>query len=352
MSQINNQHDLNKLSINNKVKTEDKLFNHLPIQNHRLYQLYDTARLTFWLESEIDFTYDVIDWNKKLNKDERHFISHILAFFVQSDQLVNINLSERFLIDIQTIPKSMMSPAKLFYNFQQMIEDVHSLTYETTLNTLVTDPSENEYYKNAIANIPAVNKKAQWAIKYIEDQTSTFGIRLIAFAILEGLMFSGSFCAIFWLQERNISDKNILRGLVQSNKFICRDENLHYEFALTLFDELKHSNEYHLEYNVDTIYQMIRDAVDIETEFINVSIPCNMIGMNANLMTQYIQYTADKLLLDIELEPIFNIENPFPFMNNLGLTDKANFFENKETVYQRPVSGNDNNKCDLTDLDF
>jgi ribonucleoside-diphosphate reductase subunit M2 len=352
MSQINNQHELNKLSINNKVKTEDKLFNHLPIQNHRLYNLYDKSRLTFWTQDEVDLSYDLIDWTKKLDKNERHFISHILAFFVQSDQLVNINLSERFLIDIQTIPKSMQSPAKLFYNFQQMIEDVHSLMYETLLNTLVTDPSENEYYKNAIANIPAINKKAQWAIKYIEDQTSTFGIRLIAFAILEGLMFSGSFCSIFWLQERNVSDKNILRGLVQSNKFICRDENLHYEFAITLFDELKHSNEYHLEYNVDTIYQMIRDAVDIETEFINVSIPCNMIGMNANLMTQYIQYTADKLLLDIELDPIFNVENPFPFMNNLGLTDKANFFENKETVYQRPVSGNDNDKYDPDDLDF
>lgn len=319
---------------------ESKLYSLLPVSDSELYELYNKARLTFWTHDEIELDYDVSDWKTKLNDNERYFISHILGFFVQSDQLVNINLSERFIKDIESIPSDLYKYSKLFYNFQQMIEDIHTLTYETLLNELITDYTENKHYKNSIQNIPAIKKKAEWAAKYIDDKESTFPIRLIAFAILEGIFFSGSFCSIFWLGQKDSNNKNLMRGLVQSNKFINRDENLHYTFAITLFNKLKVHPEYNMEdINEDIFYEMIENAVDIEIEFINVSIPCDMIGMNKELMAQYIKYVADKLLLDIGLEPLYNSTNPFDFMRMLGMTDKCNFFESKETTYQKPVMG-------------
>ncbi len=317
---------------------QDKLYSLLPVSDMELYELYDKARLTYWTHDEIELDYDVSDWKNKLNDNERYFISHILGFFVQSDQLVNINLSERFVKDIENIPSDLYKYSKLFYNFQQMIEDIHTLTYETLLNTLITDYTENNHYKNSIQNIPAITKKAEWAAKYIDDTTSTFPIRLIAFAILEGIFFSGSFCSIFWLGQKD-TNKNLMRGLVQSNKFINRDENLHYTFAVTLFNKLKNHDEYEMEFDPKIFYQMIEQAVAIETEFINVSIPCDMIGMNAALMEQYIKYVADQLLKDIDLDPLYNAPNPFDFMRMLGMTDKCNFFEAKETTYQKPVMG-------------
>ena len=200
----------------------------LPVQDTELYALYETAMRTFWTFDEVDLVNDVVQWNENLTDDERNFLSHVLGFFVQADQLVNINLGDRFLKDIEQIPDRYSKYCRLFYNAQMMIEDVHTLSYETMLNEFISDPKLNDHFKRSIANIPCVNQKAQWAARYINDQESDFPIRLIAFAILEGLFFSGSFASIFWIEQ-----KNLMRGLVQYNKFISRDEGLHYEFALT-----------------------------------------------------------------------------------------------------------------------
>lgn len=320
----------------------------LPVQDNELFGMYETALRTFWTHDEVDLTTDVVQWRESLSDDERSFLSHILGFFVQSDQLVNINLGDRFLKDIDNIPERYSKYCRLFYNAQMMIEDIHTLSYETLLNEFISDPQLNDHFKRSIANIPAVSKKAEWAAKFINDNESEFPIRLIAFAILEGIFFSASFASIFWMEQ-----KNLLRGLVQYNKFISRDEHLHYDFALCLFRKLRDDAE--VDFVVDaktkeTIIDMINLAVEIETEFINESIPCAMIGMNANLMTQYIKYVADHLLLDIQMEPIFNVDNPFDFMIALGVVDKANFFENRETVYQKPVNTGVDYDSDASDF--
>jgi ribonucleoside-diphosphate reductase subunit M2 len=309
-----------------------RLTSYLPVQDDSLFKLYQQAKATYWTEDEIDLSYDLVDWNTKLNTDEKNFISHILGFFVQSDQLVNINLGDRFLEDIKMIPSKYSKYAQLFYNFQVAIEDVHTLMYETLLNEFITNQDQLVHFKNAVSQIPAVNQKALWAIRYIDDKKSSFLVRLIAFAILEGIFFSGSFCAIFWLGERNL-----MRGLVQSNKFISRDENLHYEFAITLFKKLRDDEGHKIDPEV--VQNMIIDAVGIETEFINQSIRCSMIGMNTKLMSEYIQFVADMLMTDIGMEPIYNTENPFSFMQALGLADKSNYFEVKETIYVKASMG-------------
>ena len=312
----------------------DRLTSMLPVEDLELFELYQQAKRTYWTEDEVDISNDVVQWNTKLTNDQKTFLSHVLGFFVQSDQLVNINLEERFVKDITTIPNKYAKYARLFYNFQTAMEDIHTLSYETMLNEFISDPVENEYFKNAISRIPAISKKAKWAAKYIDDYDSTFATRLIAFAILEGIFFSGSFCSIFWIES-----KNLLRGLAQYNKFISRDENLHYQFALTLFKKLRDDHNYDFEINNEQIIEMVTGAVIIENEFINESIPCDMIGMNSNLMTKYIHYIADQLFIDIDLPPFYNEENPFPFMVALGLVDKSNFFEARETVYQKPAQG-------------
>lgn len=317
--------------MNSNVLT--RLTSYLPAEDQELFHLYQKAKITFWTEDEIDLTNDLVDW-EKLSETERTFISYILGFFVQSDQLVNINLGDRFVQDIQSIPEQYAKSARLFYNFQVSMEDIHTLTYETLLNALITDPSKLSFFKNAIKNIPAVQQKADWAVRYIDDKQSTFLVRLIAFAILEGIFFSGSFCAIFWIGKRNL-----MHGLLASNEFISRDEHLHYEFALTLFRKLRDDPNYQETIDKQTIYDMITQAVDIESQFINESISCDMIGMNVTLMTQYIQFVADALLKDINMEVLYGTKNPFDFMNELGLCNKANFFERREGVYQKPVAG-------------
>lgn len=305
----------------------------LPVEDRELFEKYETALRTFWTWDEVDLSTDIVQWREALNDDERSFLSHVLGFFVQSDQLVNMNLSDRFLKDIETIPDKYSKYCRLFYNVQMMIEDIHTLSYETLLNEFITDPVQNEHFKKSIANIPAISKKAEWAANYINDQENEFPIRLIAFAILEGIFFSASFASIFWIEQ-----KNLLRGLVQFNKFISRDEHLHYEFALCLFRKLRDDPNVAFEVNDEKIINMIKKAVEIETEFINVSIPCAMIGMNPELMSQYIKYVADHLLIDIQMKPIYNVENPFDFMVALGVPDRSNYFEIHESIYQRPVN--------------
>jgi ribonucleoside-diphosphate reductase subunit M2 len=307
--------------------------------------MYETAVRTFWTHDEVDLALDVVQWNEILTDDERSFLSHVLGFFVQSDQLVNINISERFLVDIESIPSQYSKYCRLFYNMQTMIEDVHTLSYETMLNEFISDPIINNHFKRSIANIPAITKKAEWAARYINDQDSSFAIRLIAFAILEGLFFSGSFCSIFWMEQ-----KNLLRGLAQFNKFISRDEHLHYEFALTLFRKLRDDKSVTFEINSNVIIEMVRRAVEIETEFINVSIPCALVGMNAELMQQYIKYVADRLLIDIQMGPLFNVSNPFNFMIALGVPDRANFFETRSSIYSKPIDSGVSYDSDASDF--
>ena len=315
------------------MNLSDKIDNIFPIKNDEIFQMYNKARSCFWIEKELDFSKDKFDWDNKLTNDERYFISNILAFFAQSDQIVNINLEERFMEDIEYLPRDMKIYTKLFYNFQKMMEDIHSITYETLLETYITDKNLKGKLKNGIENIPAINKKAVWANKWINDKESSFGTRLIAFAILEGIFFSGAFCAIFWIKE-----KNILSGLCKSNEFISRDEGMHRDFAILLYNQLKYRNDYKLGCNNDLIIQIIKEAVEIEKEFISSSFNCRLIGMNSDEMKKYIEYVADNLLLNLDIPKIYNTNNPFLFMENIGLQNKTNFFENRVTEYAKANS--------------
>lgn len=311
-------------SLNNKIHS---IF---PIKNYEIYDMYNKARSCFWIEKELDLSKDKYDWDNKLNDDERFFLSNILAFFAQSDQIVNINLEERFMNDVESLPNDMKIYTKLFYNFQKMMEDIHSITYESLLDTYITDIYKKNKFKNAIENIPAITKKALWASKWIDDKNSSFGTRLIAFAVLEGIFFSGSFCAIFWIKE-----KNILSGLTKSNEFISRDEGIHRDFAILLYNQLKNRDNYDLNCNNGLIIDIIKEAVIIEQEFITSSFNCRLIGMNAEEMCKYIEFVADNLLLNLEINKIYNTENPFLFMENIGLQNKTNFFEQRVTEYSK-----------------
>mgnify|MGYP001609477786 CR=1 FL=1 len=323
---------MNNITMSSNVLS--RLTSYLPVEDSELHALYLKGRSTFWTEDEIDLTSDLIDWESKLSETEKTFISHILGFFVQSDQLVNINLGDRFLQDIETIPNRFAKHARLFYNFQVQMEDIHTLTYETILNELITNQEQRYHFKNAIKEIPAIGQKADWAVVYIDDKSSSFLVRLIAFAILEGIFFSASFCSIFWLRKRKL-----MKGLSFSNDFISRDEHLHYEFACTLYRKLRDCDEYQGIIDEQTIRDMITQAVDIETEFITQSISCSMIGMNCKLITQYVQFVADILLQDIDLEPMYKVDNPFDFMRELGICNKSNFFEVRSSEYVKSVQG-------------
>ncbi|KAF1783480.1 Ribonucleotide reductase-related [Phytophthora cactorum] len=329
--------------------SSDAVFNRLtsllPVQDKELYALYEKALRTFWTHDEVDLSLDVVQWNEQLSKDERFFLAHVLGFFVQRDQLVNINLSDRFIRDIDGIPDWYRKYARLFYNAQVMIEDIHTLSYETMINEFMTDPRDNAHFKNSIANIPCIARKAEWAACYINDQESEFPLRLIAFAILEGIFFSGSFCSIFWIEQ-----KNLLRGLTHYNKLIQRDENLHYEFALTLYRKLRDDPSVPFQVDSSRIVDMVTKAVDIETEFINYSIPCAMIGMNVDLMTQYIKFVADQLFKDIQLPTLYNVSNPFSFMVALGVVDRENFFEVRPSVYSKPILAETQYDSDASDF--
>ncbi len=331
----------------NNSNTLDKITPIFPIKNHTLYDLYKKAKACFWDVSELDLSKDKSEWHSKLSKDEQFFLENILAFFAQSDQIVNINLEERFMQDVENLPSDLSIYTKLFYNFQKMMEDIHSITYETLLDTYISDKSKLNHLKNAISTIPAIQKKAEWATKWIDSVDSSFGTRLIAFAVLEGVFFSGSFCAIFWIRE-----KGILNGLTKSNEFISRDEGMHYNFALTLFNILKSKEGYEVNCSDDTIKKIVKDAVEIEKEFITSSFNCRLVGMNADEMKIYIEYVADFMLSNLGIDKIYNSKNPFLFMENIGLLNKTNFFEQRVSDYKKSNSGN-NAKTELSlDDDF
>ena len=289
-----------------------------PIKYHDIWEKYKTAEHSFWTAEEIDLVQDLTDWNEKLNEDEKHYIKNVLAFFAASDGIVNENLAENFLKEVQ------YAEAKSFYGFQIAMENIHSETYSLLIDTYIKDDNEKDRLFNAIETVPSVKKKAEWALKWIESDS--FAERLIAFAAVEGIFFSGSFCSIFWLKKRGL-----MPGLAFSNELISRDEGLHCEFACLL-----HNKYIQNKVSPERITQIITEAVEIEKEFITDSLPVSLIGMNAKLMQQYIEFVADYWLVELGCKRVYNVENPFDFMDMLSLQNKGNFFEKRVSEYQKP----------------
>ncbi|KAF3769975.1 small subunit of ribonucleotide reductase [Cryphonectria parasitica EP155] len=289
-----------------------------PIQYHEIWQMYKKHEASFWTAEEIDLSKDLHDWNNRLNDDEKYFISHILAFFAASDGIVNENLIERFSAEVQ-IPE-----ARCFYGFQTMMENIHSETYSLLIDTYIKEPAQRTYLFNAIETIPCIRKKAEWALRWIADRESTYAQRLVAFAAVEGIFFSGAFASIFWLKKRGL-----MPGLTFSNELISRDEGLHTDFACLLFS---HMNNRPSKQRVEAI---ITDAVTIEKEFLTEALPCGLLGMNATLMKQYIEFVADRLLVALGNEKVYKSSNPFDFMENISLGGKTNFFEKRVGDYQK-----------------
>ncbi|MDR6561212.1 MULTISPECIES: ribonucleoside-diphosphate reductase small subunit [unclassified Arcicella] len=288
-----------------------------PIKQNDIWQFYKKAEASFWTAEEIDLQQDLADWEHRLNDGERHFISHVLAFFAASDGIVNENLAVNFLSEVQ------YAEAKCFYGFQIMMENIHSETYSLLIDTYIKNPVEKDKMLRAVDTIPCVKKKADWALRWIND--GNFAERLIAFAAVEGIFFSGSFCSIFWLKKRGL-----MPGLSFSNELISRDEGLHCDFACLLYTEhIKNQLE------PDSVYKIIMDAVAIEKEFVTDALPVSLIGMNAELMCQYIEFVADRLLLALGLQKQYNATNPFDFMEMISLQGKTNFFEKRVAEYQK-----------------
>jgi len=288
-----------------------------PIVYHDIWKMYKKAEASFWTAEEVDLSKDLKHW-ETLKDEEKHFISHVLAFFAASDGIVNENLVERFSKEVQ------VTEARCFYGFQIAMENIHSEMYSLLIDTYIKDASERDYLFNAIETMPCVKEKADWAIKWINDQNSEYGERVVAFAAVEGIFFSGSFAAIFWLKKRGI-----MPGLTFSNELISRDEGLHCDFACLMFRHLANKP------SKERIYTIIKDAVRIEQKFLTEALPCNLIGMNCTLMKRYIEYVADRLLQELQCEKVYNSENPFDFMEHISLEGKTNFFEKRVGEYQR-----------------
>lgn len=304
-----------------------------PIKYHDIWQMYKKAESSFWTVEEVDLTADRQDW-ASLNENERYFISNILAFFAASDGIVNTNLVERFSVEVVPIE------AKFFYGFQIAIENIHSEMYSVLIDSYITDHDEKNRLFNAIENIPSIKIKADWALKWIHDENSSFATRVVAFACVEGIFFSGAFASIFWLKNRGL-----MPGLTFSNELISRDEGLHCDFACLLNSYLIEKSPY--------ILEIVKEAVEIEKIFLSESLPVNLIGMNCKLMCQYIEFVADRLLYNLGVEKYWNTKNPFPFMENISLVGKVNFFDKKEPQYQKPYVGIENgNDVFRTDADF
>ncbi len=288
-----------------------------PIQHDDIWKFYKKAEASFWTAEEIDLSQDLKDWSDVMNDDEKHFIKHVLAFFAASDGIVNENLAENFVAEVQ------YTEAKFFYGFQIAMENIHSETYSLLIDTYVKDPKEKDYLFNAIDTMDCVRKKADWALRWIDE--GSFAERIIAFAAVEGIFFSGSFCSIFWLKKRGL-----MPGLSFSNELISRDEGLHCDFACLLYNN-------HIKNRLPekTVQEIIADAVAIEKEFVTDALPVKLIGMNSDLMCQYIEFVADRLLSELGCSKIFNSTNPFDFMEMISLQGKTNFFEKRVGEYQK-----------------
>jgi ribonucleoside-diphosphate reductase beta chain len=307
-----------------------------PIQHHDLWKLYKQQEACFWTAEEIDLQQDIYDWENKLNADEQHFVKHVLAFFAASDGIVNENLAMNFVNEVQ------YTEAKFFYGFQIMMENIHSETYSLLIDTYIKDKQEQDMLFNAIETVPAIKKKAEWAIKWINSES--FVERLIAFAAVEGIFFSGSFCSIFWLKKRGL-----MPGLTFSNELISRDEGMHCDYACHLYNS-------HIDNKLsqDRIREIICGALEIEKEFILEALPVRLIGMNSELMAQYLEFVTDRLLVSLNVPKVYNSENPFDFMQNIALQGKTNFFEKRVAEYQKAGVNNATEDLDSAfgDLDF
>lgn len=304
-------------SIEPLLRDNPRRFVIFPIQYHDIWQMYKKAEASFWTVEEVDLSKDLGDW-EKLKSGEKLFISHVLAFFAASDGIVNENLVERFSQEVQ------VTEARCFYGFQIAMENVHSEMYSLLIDTYIRDPKERDHLFNAIETLPCVKRKADWAMNWISSKHANFGERCVAFAAVEGIFFSGSFAAIFWLKKRGL-----MPGLTFSNELISRDEGLHTDFACLMFKHLvqKPSQE--------RVIGIIREAVVIEQEFLTKALPCDLLGMNCDLMSQYIEFVADRLLSELGIEKIYNTKNPFSFMEFISLEGKTNFFEKKVGEYQK-----------------
>lgn len=288
-----------------------------PIEHNDIWEFYKKQEASFWTAEEISLAEDLNDWNNRLTEDERYFIKHVLAFFAASDGIVNENLAENFVREVQ------YTEAKFFYGFQLMMENIHSETYSLLIDTYIKNPEEKNYLFRAIENLDCVKKKADWALRWIKN--GTFQERLIAFAAVEGIFFSGSFCSIFWLKKRGL-----MPGLAFSNELISRDEGLHCDFACHLYN-------HHVVHKLpmEKVIQIITEAVDIEKEFITSALPVRLIGMNSDLMSQYIEFIADRLLVELRCSRVYHTQNPFDFMDFISLQSKTNFFERRVAEYQK-----------------
>ncbi len=287
-----------------------------PIKHNDIWSFYKKAEASFWTAEEIDLSQDTVDWENKLNDDERHFIKHVLAFFAASDGIVNGNLAINFLNEVQ------YPEARCFYGFQVMMENIHSETYSLLIDTYIKDTAEKNHLFKAIDTLPCVKKKAEWAVRWINK--GSFAERLVAFAAVEGIFFSGSFCSIFWLKKRGL-----MPGLSFSNELISRDEGLHCDFACLLYNQLVNKLP------EESVKEIIANAVEYEKEFVSDALPVKLIGMNAELMCQYIEFCADRLLLSLGVGKIYNAKNPFDFMEMISLQGKTNFFEKRVSEYQK-----------------
>ena len=317
-----------------KILQENKnRFVLFPLQHHDIWDYYKKAEQVFWTAEEIDLAQDLSDW-EQLKPNEQHFIKHILAFFAASDGIVNENLAENFVSEVQ------YTEAKFFYGFQIMMENIHSETYSLLIDTYIKDKEEQNYLFNAIDTVPAVQKKAEWALKWIGSES--FTERLVAFAAVEGIFFSGSFCSIFWLKKQGK-----MPGLSFSNELISRDEGLHTDFAVHLYN-------HHIENKLsrERIIEIIDSALVIEKEFITEALPVSLIGMNSDLMKQYLEYVSDRLLVELGVGKVYNSENPFDFMQNIALPNKTNFFEKRVADYVKSGVGETDNKTISFDEDF
>ena len=293
-----------------------------PIQHDKFWEMYKKAEANFWTTEELDLSKDLNDW-QKLTDNERYYLENILAFFAASDGIVNENLVERFCQEVQVLE------AKFFYIFQMAMENIHSETYSLLIDTYIKDEIKKTKLLNGIQTIPSIKKKAEWAIKWINDKDSSFINRVIGFAAVEGIFFSGAFCSIFWLKKRGL-----MPGLCLSNELISRDEGMHTEFAVLMYHNIRNKPDFHL------VQDIIREAVEIEKEFITDSLSCELIGMNKQLMSQYIEYVADRLLKMFNVPIIYNTTNPFDWMEMISVQGKTNFFEKRVGEYSNRANPN------------
>lgn len=302
--------------------TESQRLTVYPIVHTDIWAHYKRQLASFWTAEEIDFSKDRDQWNTKLNDDERRFVRSILAFFAASDSVVSLNIMSSFCKEVTVLE------AQICYTYQAMMEGIHAEVYSIMIDVYVTDPYERDDMFGNLGSIPSVLRKVEWARRWALHGTEAdapFALRLVAYAIVEGLFFSGAFCAIYWLKQRNL-----LPGLTKSNEFIARDEGQHTEFACVLYGMLRHTR-----LSEEKVHQIFREAVEVETEFIVESVPCRLVGMNPTLMTQYIEYVADGLLARLGYSPIYGSANPFSFMDLIGMAGRSNFFEERVSLYQR-----------------